>query len=148
MKPVRPLLAGAALLAAAGLAVPFALPGHAQGTPDMVGAWRGQSVAVILGTTPYRGRLGEGAHFANEPLAFIYQVDRQEGNRFIGSVSSGNRRETLIGAISADNRTGVMLDDDGRSSFTLRSADVMDICYAHNMPNDRTVACFTLTRTR
>lgn len=148
MKPPRPLLAGAALLAAAGLAVPLALPGHAQGTPNMVGTWRGQSLAVFLGTTPYRPRQGEGAQFASETLEFTYRVDRQEGNRFIGSVSSGARRETMIGAISTDNRTGVMLDDDGRSSFTLRSADVMDICYAHSLPDNRAVTCFTLTRTR
>ena len=130
------------------LACALAVPAAAQGVPDMVGAWRGQYRAVVVGPTPYRPQEAEGASFNSQPLDFTYRIDRQEGNQFIGQKSSGNRRETLIGAISGDNRTGVMLDDDGQSSFTLRSADVMDMCYAHNAGNNRAVACFTLTRTR
>ena len=144
MTRTRKLAWMASLLSAAAMATPAA----AQGVPDMVGTWRGTSRAAIVGATPYRPHQGEGAQFTGQPLEFTYRIDRQEGNRFLGQVSAGPRRETLLGAISGDGRTGVMQDDDGQSTFTLRAPDAMDICHAHNAANNRAVTCFTLTRTR
>jgi hypothetical protein len=140
-------VAVAALVAAASAG--GAQPAAAQGTiPDLVGTWRGTAQAVMVGHTPYRARQGEGAHFADAQVEFTYRITRQQGNRFIGELTAGERQETVIGAIQGDHRGGLMLDDDGQYAFTLRGPDSIDLCYAHSYPPSRVVACFTLTRQR
>ena len=50
--------------------------------------------------------------------------------------------ETLIGAISPDNKGGVVLDDDGEYLFTIRDSDTLDTCYRHRTSASRVVACY------
>ena len=140
---LRPAPLAAALLLAAS-----APPAAAQGGPDLVGTCKGTAQAVLVGHTPYRTAEREGVTFADQPVEFTYRITRQEGNRFAGELSSGMRRETVIGALQGDNRGGVMLDDDGRYTFTLRGPDTMDLCYDHLYPPSKVVACWTVTRSR
>ncbi len=127
------------------------LPLAAQEVPNLVGTWTGRSPAVHIGPTPYRDPEREGVNFPENALEFTYTITHQEGNRFTGvlSLSSGTaHRETLIGALQPDNRGGIMLDDDGQHTFTLRDPNTMDVCYHHSYPLTKVVACYTITRSR
>ena len=81
-------------------------------------------------------------------FGFTFAITGQQGNRFAGESSSGEFRETLVGALRPDNEGGVILDDDGRYDFTLRDADTLDLCYSHSSQTSRVVACYTVTRAR
>jgi hypothetical protein len=123
------------------------LPAAAQDAPDLVGTWKGTAEAVHVGPTPYR--TGEtGVNFSTNPLEFTFVISEQQGNRFVGELSTGEFKETVIGALRPDNAGGVMLDNDGRFDFTLRDADAMDLCYGHSNQTSRVVGCYTLTRAR
>jgi hypothetical protein len=54
--------------------------------------------------------------------------------------------ETLIGAISPDNKGGVVLDDDGEYLFTIRDNDTLDAWYRHHTSASRVVACYAWKR--
>jgi hypothetical protein len=129
-----------------GFLAPAALPATAQQIPDMVGNWKGMLSAVHIGSNPYRVAQGNGVQFPPNEIEFTYAVKEQPGNRFAGESSGGNFKETIIGALKPDNKSGIMLDDDGRYDFTLVDANTMDVCYGHQFPTSRVVSCFRLTR--
>jgi hypothetical protein len=126
----------------------WALPGAAQGIPDLVGTWKGTAYAVHIGSNPYRVAQGPGPNFPDNGIAFTYVIKEQHGNRFAGEMSGGQYKETIIGALKPDNTGGIMLDDDGQYLISLIDADTMDICYSHQFPTSRVAACWQLKRSR
>jgi hypothetical protein len=135
-------LAFAAILALA------ASPALAQDPPNMVGNWKGEAEAVIIGPTPYRVPDGPGPNFPAAKITYTYTIDAQHGARFSGTMTGGVFSETIIGALKPPAyASGIIIDTDGRNDFTLREGGtIMDLCYAHNYPTTRAVACFTLTK--
>ena len=113
---------------------------------NLVGTWKGKAQAVHIGSNPYRVAAKNGPNFPDEAIEFTYTITEQHGNRFAGSMSNGKFTETIIGAISLTNQSGVMIDDDGQYEFTVRDADTLDICYHHSFPTSRVVACWELKR--
>src|SRR5215204_263000 len=103
-------------------------------------------LAVHIGSNPYRAAERNGPNFPPNGIEFTYSITEQQGNRFAGTSTNGKFTETLIGAISPDNRSGIILDDDGKYTFTVRDADTLDICYRHSFPTSRVVGCWPLTR--
>ncbi len=137
----RLLIAAAALIGTATVAL-------AQEAPNLVGTWKGEAEAVIIGPTPYRVPDGPGPNFPAAKITYTYVIDAQHGNRFAGTLTAGKFSETFIGALKPPAfESGTIIDTDGRYDFTLRpGGSVMDLCYAHNYPTTRAVACFTLTK--
>ena len=133
---------------ALGFLAAMSLPAAAQQVPDMVGTWKGMATAVHIGSNPYRVAQGLGPQFPPNEIEFTYAIKEQHGNRFAGEMSGFNYRETIIGALKPDNRSGIMLDDDGRYDFTLVDPNTMDVCYGHQFPTSRVAACWRLTRSR
>ena len=138
---------GRSLLLAALIGATF-LPAAAQDAPNLVGTWKGTAEAVHIGSNPYRATDRSGVSFSAEPLEFTFVIAEQQGNRFAGESSSGESRETLIGALRPDNSGGVILDNDGRYDFSLRDADTLDLCHSHSNQTSRVAACYTVTRER
>ena len=136
------------LCLAAAAALLLAGPARAEDPPDLVGTWKGIAHAVHIGSNPYRVAEKAGPNFPENGVEFTYAITEQHGNRFAGSMSGGKYGETLIGAISPDNKSGVMLDDDGEYNFTIRDADTLDLCYRHSFPTSRVVACWAVTRSK
>ncbi|ANY83858.1 hypothetical protein BB934_37210 (plasmid) [Microvirga ossetica] len=87
-----------------------------------------------------------GPNFSTTLIEFTYSITEQKGNVFAGTSGAGTFSETLIGAISPDNRSGVMSDDDGQYTFTIRDSNTLDICYQHSFPTSRVAACWTIKR--
>ncbi len=134
-------------IAAIGAAVIFAASSaSAQTPPNIVGTWKGKAQAVYVGPTPYRVSEGSGPNFGGE-IEYSYIVKQQQGGRFSGDQTAGKVTETIIGALRPPEfRSGIIIDQDGESDFTLRNATTMDVCYRHINLTSKVVACFTLEK--
>jgi hypothetical protein len=143
-KPAHRLLQHAICAAAAAFAVSSA---SAQTPPNLVGTWKGKAEAVYIGPTPYRIAENFGRPNFGGPIEYSYVVKEQQGSRFTGDQSAGKVTETIIGTLRPpDFRSGIILDHDGESDFTLRNATTMDVCYRHINMTSKVVACFTLEK--
>jgi hypothetical protein len=114
---------------------------NAQQAPNLVGTWKALGYPVFLGSNPYRPSENQAANFPSAPVEFTYSIKEQHENRFSGEASAAGRTEQLIGAISPDNRSGVVLDDDGQYLFTIRDSDTLDTCYSHATAQSKVVSC-------
>lgn len=133
--------------AACGAAIVFAISSaSAQTPPNLVGTWKGTAQAVFVGPTPYRVSSGAGPNFGG-PIEYSYVVKEQQGARFAGEQSAGKVTEMIIGTLRPPEfRSGIILDNDGESDFTLRDARTMDVCYRHINMTSKVAACFTLEK--
>jgi hypothetical protein len=121
-------------------------PVMAQDMPNVVGTWKGEAQAVQIGPNPYRVPDSDGAHFADQLIEFTYVVTQQEGARFAGH-TEGKFTEDFIGMLKPpEYRSGMFIDDDGQYDFTLRDDTTIDMCYWHQYPTSKVVACWTLTK--
>lgn len=120
-------------------------PALAQDVPNLVGTWKASALAVHIGATPYRGADSSNVQFGNA-IEYTYTITEQRGQRFTGKMSGGRFSETIIGALAPDNRTGMMLDDDGQYRLTLIDPNTIDMCYTHLYPTSKVVACFQAKR--
>ncbi len=141
MKQAR--LAGLALI---GLSVLAMSPAAAQDIPNLVGTWKGETQAVHIGPNPYRVPDHNGANFPDNFIEFTYVVKQQDGTRFAGA-TEGKFTEDFIGMLKPpEYRSGMFIDIDGQYDFTLRDNNTIDMCYWHQYPASKVVACWTLTR--
>jgi hypothetical protein len=139
----RTALAGLVL---AGSSVLAMSPSTAQDIPNLVGTWKGETHAVIIGPNPYRVPETNGPNFSDNLIEFTYVVKEQQGTRFAGE-TEGKFTETFIGMLKPpDYRSGMFIDLDGQYDFTLRDENTIDTCYWHQYPATKVVACWTLTR--
>jgi hypothetical protein len=118
-----------------------------QSYPDLKGKWVGPGQSVTLGKTDQWPNTEEtGPVFREGSWTVI--IDRQEGNRLIGSqgMTGGTRRDQLLGVIRADQKTILMIDDDGSFFATLTGPDMMEMCRTEITFNSHLVGCRQLTR--
>ena len=80
--------------------------------------------------------------------SWILIVDRQEGNRFVGShgLTNGSRRDPILAVIREDRRTIHMVDDDGTFTTILTGPDTLEMCRTEVTAVSRIVGCRQLTR--
>jgi hypothetical protein len=123
-------------------------PSQAQDTPNLLGTRKATAQAVHVGDNPYRPPEHPGLNMPAKTIEFTFTITEQQGNRIAGQSTGGARAETLIGAISPSNKSGTILDDDGRYLFTIRDTDTLDVCYSHSKPNDKVVSCYAWKRVR
>lgn len=114
--------------------------------PNLIGTWKGKALAVHIGATPYRSAEGDNVQFPANEIEYTYDITEQHDTRFAGKMSGGKFQETIIGMLSPDGHTAVMLDDDGHYSMTLVDPNTIDMCYDHLYPTSKVVACFRATR--
>lgn len=114
----------------------------------MTGTWKGTGYGVHIEPTPYRTAEGSGVQFPDNGIEFTYVITKQRDNRFAGKMTDGKVEETIIGAIQADRRSGIMLDDDGQYFFTLIDPFTMDVCYNHHNSTSKLVGCLRLMKSR
>lgn len=136
----------AAVTAVSALTVLAVAPAAADDAPNLVGTWKGETQAVHIGPNPYRIPETNGANFPDNFIEFTYVVTQQEGTRFAGH-TEGKFTEDFIGMLKPpEYRSGIFIDDDGQYDFTLRDDNTIDMCYWHQYPTSKVVACWTLTR--
>ncbi|MBL8908007.1 MAG: hypothetical protein JNM20_15140 [Rhizobiales bacterium] len=115
--------------------------------PNLVGVWKGKTLAVHIGANPYRVADGNGVQFPTNEIEFTYDITEQHDKRFAGKSSGGKFSETIIGMLAPDGHTAVMLDDDGQYAMTLVDPNTIDMCYHHLYPTTKVVACWQIKRT-
>jgi len=126
----------------------------AQSPPDLRGTWKGKDKSVIFGNNPHH----PGAQTVTSPprvdeFEFTFVVEGQEGRMVWGHNYSAKAQtnEPFAWAISLDGKTIIGADTDGYYNITIRSADKIDLCYAHNAlgPSKSIVAsCATMDRVK
>ena len=78
-------------------------------------------------------------------VTFTMTINKQEGRRFVGILSSPKSTETVIGIVSRDSRI-YMVDDDGYDPGTLLAPNRMELCYEHLSSSSRIVSCTELVK--
>jgi len=73
------------------------------------------------------------------------QIDKQEGRRFSGTLSSSRGTETVIAVISQSG-TIYMVDDDGYSLVTMLAPNRLESCYLLQSPTSRVASCTEFTK--
>jgi hypothetical protein len=114
--------------------------------PDLKGKWTGPGQSVTLGKTDHWPDTGETGPVFREG-SWTLVIDRQEGNRFTGShgLTEGTQRDFVLGVIRADQKTILMVDDDGTFFATLSGPDLMEMCRTEITFNSHLVGCRQLT---
>ena len=115
--------------------------------PDLRGTWKGESETIILG--------GGNPHHAAPPataprlnsVPFTLTIDKQDGRRFSGTLSSPSVTETVIAVISHSG-TIYMVDDDGYVLATMLSPNRLEVCYLLQSPSARIASCTEFTKVK
>ena len=121
-------------------------------TPDLRGTWKGKDRSVVFGNNPHHpGEQTVASPPRVRDFEFTFVVDGQEGRMIWGHhfSTAAAVNEVFAWAISPDGKTIIGADTDGYFNIAIRSADKLDLCYAHNSlsPSKSIVAsCVTIDR--
>jgi hypothetical protein len=123
--------------------------------PDLKGTWTGPGQSVTQSKTDHWPDMG-AAEPAFREGTWTLVVDQQEGNRLTGwhGLTEGTRHDPVLGVIRADQKTILMVDDDG-SFFTLLTGpdtldgpDTLEMCHTEVTAASMLVGCRQLIRQR
>lgn len=139
-------ICASSLIVAGGLTV-SGLAVAQQPYPDLKGTWIGPGQSLTQGKTDHWPNAGETEPVFRES-SWTLVVDRQEGNRFVGSqgLTNGTRRDPILAVIREDRRTIHMVDDDGVFNTILTGSDTMEMCRIEVTAVSRIVGCRQLAR--
>jgi hypothetical protein len=115
--------------------------------PNIVGTWSGQTTASVYGSGGHHPE-DLGSAFSFRPIEMTYVFEQQQGRNFYGKLTSRADSEIFVGTFSRDNKTGIMVDPDGRFAFDVYETNKMEICYGHPLGtgSSAVAACIELTR--
>ena len=122
----------------------------ADDTFSMIGTWKGLSNSTVMGAAKHHqvGQNAEKIKFVRTEFTLV--VDAQEGQNFAGQIFSAHGEEVILGALTADRKSGVMVDNDGIMRFEIYGENQFEHCYAHapESANQHTgvAACVLFTR--
>ena len=98
--------------------------------PDLRGVWR---------TTDHEGITTGSRHFPQadqEPRfvkgAFVMEITRQEGRRFLGVKKSAKQQERIMGLVAYDNVTVHILEEEGAFHGRLLPDGSLELIYSHD----------------
>ena len=122
----------------------------ADDTFSMIGTWKGLSNSTVMGAATHHqmGQSAEQIKFVRTEFTLV--VDAEEGQNFAGQLTSAHGEEVVLGALTADRKSGVMVDNDGIIRFDVQGENQFEHCYAHapESSNQHTgvAACVLFTR--
>ena len=113
--------------------------------PDLRGTWKGESETIILGSgNAHHGSTSSPAAPQLSSVPFTLTIDKQEGRRFSGTLSSSRGTETVIAVISQSG-TIYMVDHDGYSLVTMLAPNCLEF-YLLQSPTSRVASCTEFTK--
>ena len=117
--------------------------------PDLKGTWTGPGQSVTQGKTDHWPDAG-GAQPTFREGSWTLVIDQQQGNRLTGSqgLTDGTRHDPVLGVIRADQKTILMVDDDGTFLTLLTGPDTLEMCRTEVTAASMLVGCRQLTRQR
>ena len=115
--------------------------------PSMVGVWKGVGVGPMSGSDLHTRDHEDTGVRVNE-ISVTYTIEKQEGRHFTGTKTTPLHKETVLGSLRPNLRSGIMVDDDGYISFDIVDDNRIDLCYAHTGPNltSKIAHCYTVMR--
>ena len=111
--------------------------------PNMIGTWTGSFNATVMGTATHYilfNKKDKEIYFNKVPFTLV--IDRQDGVNFSGTLSTESYKEVILGAISPDLQSGVMVDADGTDSFKIIDPNTIQNCYVQ-VSEPKVAACWT-----
>ena len=117
--------------------------------PDLEGTWTGPGQSVTQAKTDHWPDAGAADPALREGF-WTLVIDRQEGNRLMGShgLTERTRHDPVLGVIRADQKTIHMVDDDGTFLTILAGPDTLEMCRTEVTAASMLVGCRQLTRPR
>ena len=112
--------------------------GSADTVPDMKGTWVTISTddSVVYGQSEHHSESKQDTlWFSQGPDPFTLTIDQQERRRFAGKFSSPSANEIVVGVLSPDLQSGVMVAPEGQHTFKLVGKDRMEKCYTQSSPH-------------
>lgn len=119
--------------------------GSADTVPDLKGTWVTTSTddSVVYGQSEHHSESKQDTlFFSHGPDQFTLVIDQQEGRRFAGKFSSPSASEIVVGVLSPDLQSGVLVAHEGQHTFKLVGKDRMEKCYTQSSPH-MVAACAT-----
>ena len=112
--------------------------GSADTVPDMKGTWvtTSNDNSVAYGQSEHHSESNKDTlFFSHGPDQFTLAIDQQEGRRFAGKFSSPSASEIVLGVLTPDLQSGVMVAHEGQHTFKLVGKDRMEKCYTQSSPH-------------
>lgn len=132
-----------ALLAAA--AVLGSWPAQAQEQIiDMRGTWTGWTTVTAVGQHKHTGHNAPEAKFYD--FEITYQIEKQEGRRFVGKKITKKHTEDLIGVVAFDNKSFYAVDSNGKMVGKINSPSEIETYYLEATPAAMIVSANRLRR--
>lgn len=101
----------------------------------ILGTWKGTSNAAIIGSgTHYSNNNHEKVDVVFRKVDFIILIDKVDGRNFSGTASSKSYTELIAGAFKKDLKNGVLVSENGSTTFELTSPNTLEICYTQVTP--------------
>jgi hypothetical protein len=117
----------------------------AQDYPDMLGTWKGQADAIVLGNPIH---FGDGSQVEQPRVAgfeITIAITGQEGRYIWGTISGGGATEPWLGSLWSDGSGYRAVDSNGHVDGRIISDTEIENCYTHT--GETIVAsCAVLTR--
>lgn len=132
------------------VAVMISASAFADDTFSMIGSWTGLSNSTVTGPAMHHqmGQHAETIKFVRTEFTLV--IDAQEGQNFAGTITSAQGEEVVLGALTADRKGGVMVDNDGIVRFEVHGENQFEHCYAHapasSNQHSGVAACVLFTR--
>ncbi len=126
------------------VATSAALPAAAQNKPlSMVGTWLVSGQAVGMGESFHPEHSSRDADPKVHAVELRFVFDKQEGNNFWGtSTGKSGTSERILGAISRDGKTGVLINARGNQQvISVLDSNTIEGCYASQGPKYVSAAC-------
>ena len=114
--------------------------------PDLLGAWSGlHSGGAYFGSPGHSPDKAEPT-VLKPGMEFTLDITKQEGRSLIGTWSSANKSEKIVGAIRVDNKTIVLADEDTQFSGVLLDTGRMELCATEAGEVSSLASCLILER--
>jgi len=143
-------VASVLLLMTGAAAAQTATTPPAPATPfNMKGTWKGNNDVIVDGPTghhPATASAKAAGPYRLRTMPVTLQFDGQDGRRFWGTMSSDNRTNRLIGALSFDDKWAYLAGFEGLVDAQIVDPDTIEVCYRHANSTSAVVGCNLLKR--
>jgi len=118
----------------------------ADDAPNLVGTWSGVHTGGAYVGSPGHSPDQSEPTFLKPGMRFTLTIKQQDGRGLIGSWSSPQKTERIVGAVRLDNKTIVLADEDTQFSAVLLDSGSMEFCGSEAGETSVLAACLVLNK--